>query len=61
MLTGITRTSTRTSDPGVVNNWTFYMDGSAVWSTRHEGVPTAHAAATLLLGPPRGAVAAGQR
>jgi hypothetical protein len=44
----------RTADPSVVNNWTFYVDGSAVWSTRHESVPIAHASATILLGKQHG-------
>ena len=45
---------TRTSDKAVVNNWTFFLDGQAVWSTRHEGVPTLHALATPLLGKRHG-------
>lgn len=45
---------TRTSDSTVVNNWTFFVDGSAVWSTRHESVPIAHASATILLGKQHG-------
>ena len=44
----------RTSDPSVVNNWTFFVDGSAVWSTRHESVPMAHPSATVLLGKQHG-------
>ena len=44
----------RTSDPRRVNNWSFYVDGKVVWTTRHDGVPTAHASATLLLGKQHG-------
>jgi hypothetical protein len=44
----------RTSDPAVVNNWSFYKDGRKVWETRHEGMPLAHPNATMLLGKQHG-------
>lgn len=33
-----------------INNWSFFIDGERVWTTRHEGVFVANPLGTLLLG-----------
>ena len=44
----------RTSDPDEVNNWTFYVDGKRVWTTRHDGIPIASPTGSLMLGKRHG-------